>query len=337
MGNISQNIDYQNTTPDQLIFLKSAENEQHMNKNTAIAYIRIWVEFAEYLDSVEVLSFDDLSKSHILHFLKKYKMKPFAYNQRRSAIFKILNDIKDDYGVGIPKLESIKRQVKSQTVKSTDRLFLSRKALKEIRETAACLYEDRIIRERNLLIYDLLQHTMMRVDEVALIQLCDINLGSKRLGVRGKGSSSDTEGNRAVNAYLPLSPKLVEQLIDYVRCWRIKYKEDPCKPYLDHPLTLHRGIPLFTSRRGNALGVSSIKNIINEMIKRYYIEIGKPLPRNHGPHCIRRSVATTIYNKKRDIILIQRMLRHASHATTMKYIGVDEGEIEAAFLEDRDG
>jgi len=329
-----QNIDYKKITPDQLIFLKSAENEKLMNKNTAIAYIRVWSEFAEYLDSVEVLSFDDLSKSHVLHFLKKYKMKPFAYNQKRSAIMRILNDIKDDYDVDIPKLESLKRQIKSQTVKSNDRLFLNKKALREIRETAICLYEDRIIRERNLLSYDLLQHTMMRVDEVALIQICDINLGSKKIGVRGKGSGGDTMGNRAVNAYLPLSPKLIEQLIEYVRSWRISYNGDPCKPYLEHPLTVHRGMPLFTSRRGNALGVASIKNVINGMIKKYYVEIGEPLPKNHGPHCIRRSVATIIYNKNKDIILIQRMLRHASHVTTMKYIGVDESELEAAFLDD---
>jgi len=326
--------DYKKETPHALISMKSEENEKFMNKNTAIAYIRVWRDFSEYLDNAEVHSFDDFTKAHIMHFLSKFKMKPFAYNQARSAIIKILIDIEDDYDVAIPKLESIKRQAKAVKVKSDDRLFLTVAQLNKVRDGAAYLFQDRAVRERNLLIYDLIMHSMMRVDEIALIQISDIDITSKTLGVRGKGASGDTKGNRVVSARIPLSSKIISQMTDYLRSWRSPCKNDPSKPYLDYPMTIRHGMPLFTSAHGKAVDVSTIKKAINSMIKHMFHEECKPVPKNHGAHCIRRSVATIIYNKNKDIILIQRMLRHASHVTTMQYIGVDERELKAAFLDD---
>lgn len=327
-----KNNEFEKMSAHALISRKAAENTEIMNKNTAIAYNRIWRDFSEYLDNTGLYDIDDLTKSNILHFLSKLNMKPFAYNQARSAIIKILSDIEDDYSIKITKLENIKRQVKPQKVKSDDRLFLSKKELNEARESAVILFPKLDVQKRNIFIYDLMVHTMMRVDEVALIQLADINLENGMLGVRGKGASGDTKGNRVVNAHIKLSPKLISQAVEYVRSWRYRADTDQGKPYLDHPLTIYSGMPLFTSQYGKALDVSTIKKRIGSMIAQVFIENGKPVPRNHGPHCIRRSVATLKYKKSKDIIMVQRLLRHASHITTMKYIGVDQDAINDAYM-----
>jgi len=325
--------DDEEPTPHSLISKKAIENTKMMNKNTAIAYNRVWRDFSEFIDNANVHVCSDLNKSHVISFLDKYRSKPFAYNQALSAILKILSDIEDDGEVTMPNLNNIRTKVKKKKAKTFDRLFLTRKELGKVRDTANDLYLDRRIRERNLLIYDLMVHTMMRVDEVALIQLTDIDLALKRIGVRGKGSSSDAEGNRIVNATIKLSPKLIEQIIEYVRSWRIECKSDSTKPYLDFPETIKDGMPLFTSRQNKSMDVTSIKHVICAMISQSFKDKGMSVPKNHGPHCIRRSVATIIYNKGKDILLVQKLLRHASQVTTMGYIGIDQQELDKGYLE----
>lgn len=50
-----------------------------------------------------------------------------------------------------------------------------------------------------------------------------------------------------------------------------------------------------------------------------------------GTHSFRKWFATTIYkNNGYDIILVQRLLQHASSATTQKYIGIEPKRIEDA-------
>jgi len=319
-------------TPFSMINARAEELSKIMNKNTAIAYNRVWRDFSEYLDHEEVHDFDDMTKAHIMKFLSKFRMKPFSYNQARSAIFKILYDVIDVYNVNIEKIDNIKHNVKSKKVKSDNKLFLNNKELMEARDSAYILFMDRAVRERNLLIFDLLRHTMMRVDEVALIQLDDIQLHAKRLAVRGKGSAGDASGARAVNALIPLTDHLMESIQSYVRSWRKPAKTDDVKPYLEHPRTLHANMPLFTSRIGNPLNVSTIKKDIGKMIESLY-EHGT-VPKNHGAHCIRRSVATLKYRQTKDLILIQQMLRHASPETTRRYLSIDQEALDQAFLQE---
>jgi len=318
-------------TPFSLINKKAEEYEGLMNQNTSIAYNRIWRDFSEYLDSEEVHDFEDMTKSHILKFLTRFNMKPFSYNQARSAIFKILQDISNDYHIKIDRLENIKNQVKSKKVKTDEKLFLTKNQLHEIRENIYVLFTDRSIRERNLLIFDLLYHSMMRVDEITLIQLQDIHVERKRLAIRGKGALGDHQGGRSINAYIPLTDTLMDSLHAYVKNWRLKSKADVTTPYLEYPETIHPDMPLFTSRMGNALNVSSIKKDVSKMIASLY-EDGT-VPKNHGAHCIRRSIATLKYKQCKDLILIQKMLRHASPETTRRYLSIDQEAVDQAFLQ----
>jgi len=318
-------------TPFSLINRRAEEYKDIMNKNTSIAYNRIWRDFSEYLDNEKVYDFDDMSKSHILKFLAKFQMKPFSYNQARSAIFKILKDIDSDYNVKINRLDNMRNGVKSKKIKSDEKLFLTKKELYDIRENIYVLFTDKNIRERNLLIFDLLYHTMMRVDEITSIQLNDIHIVRQRLAVRGKGASGDHLGARSVNANIPLTDILMSSLHSYVKNWRFKCKQDINTPYLEFPETIHEGMPLFTSRMGNILNVSTVKKDVSKMIASIYSD--GEVPKNHGPHCIRRSIATLKYQQCKDLVLIQKMLRHASPETTRRYLSIDQEVVDQAFLQ----
>ncbi len=319
-------------TPFSMINEKSESLSSIMNKNTFTAYARVWRDFSEYLDEEEVHEFDDMSKSHILKFLKKYELKPYAYNQAKSAIFKILDDLICEEDIEISKYENIKKSIKSKNIKNDEKLFLTKEQLFDVRESAYTLFSDRNILERNLLIFDLMYHSMMRVDEIAQMQLSDIHMQRKRLGIRGKGAAGNTQGARSVHAYIPLTQKLIEHMGEYMRSWRYPYKQETHKPYLEHPDTMMDTAPFFTSQRGNPIHVSSIKKDICSMICHIY-EQGT-VPKNHGPHCIRRSVASLKYQQNKDLVLMQHMLRHSSPETTRRYLSIDQESIDQAFLQE---
>ncbi len=58
------------------------------------------------------------------------------------------------------------------------------------------------------------------------------------------------------------------------------------------------------------------------------------VPKNHGPHCIRRSVASLKYQQNKDLVLMQHMLRHSSPETTRRYLSIDQESIDQAFLQE---
>ena len=52
--------------------------------------------------------------------------------------------------------------------------------------------------------------------------------------------------------------------------------------------------------------------------------------RGWGPHSIRHRYATEVYRASRDVLAVQRLLGHASLATTQMYLAVDDDELCSA-------
>jgi len=309
--------------------LKIAQMTQSMNKNTAKAYFRICTNFSDHIYSNDVSFFSEISKEHILSFLNPQVLKPSSFNQHRSAVFRLLSEIVDSELGAIPNLESLKRTVKAIKMSPPDKLFLKKKQLEEVRESAYILFADNeIVRERNLLIFDILMQTWMRIDEVAKIQLSDIDIVHGLIGVRGKGASSNSNGDRTISARIPIKKSLCLSLIQYVVKYR--YCIENIRPDLEQNTTIKKDMPLFTSQKKCAVTVTTMKRDISNMVSSIFDDY---IPKNHGPHCIRRSMATIKYRSCKDIVLVQKMLRHASPATTMQYLNIDMDELKSAFLE----
>jgi len=302
-----------------------------MNKNTHIAYRRHWDDFSVLLESDFVTDVADIRKSTLAKYLSPFTDKPRVYNQARSAIFKLLGEVSETGCM--PQLSTLMKQVKAAKVsKDISKLFLSSKQLKQIRANLIeATYEDYKLHMRDILIYDILYNTLIRVDELVLLQIKDIDIENKMIAVRGKGALADNKGNRAVSAYIPISSALTEQIIAFVNAYRVSVNDgsEDIRPSFDYPKSIKDKQPLFTSSHHKTINVSTVKKIVHNAIASIF-ESGA-VPRNAGPHAIRRSVATMLWNEQKNMPLLQKMLRHASPTTTMEYIGIGNQEYRSAF------
>ncbi|MDX8396999.1 MAG: site-specific integrase [Mariprofundaceae bacterium] len=319
-------------SPANLIAEKSAELEGTLNHNTYYAYRRIWAAFSEALEKDYVESFSDLSKAHVVKFLVAFRGSPSSYNQAKSATVCILQELASS-NVQIPHLQAIKDDIKRAKKAPVDKLFLTQKQLQEARENIYTLNaSDRVVRERNLLIYDLLCHSLMRVDELVSLQLMDIDMREAKMWVRGKGAMTNHAGVKARSRFIPLKPVLLKSIDDYVTNWRYTAQGERYKPYLNAADTLEAGMPMFTSKRNKAVDISTVKKFITQVVASVFKNKNIPVPRNHGPHCIRRTRAKIVYSRDKNLVLVQAMLGHQNIETTMNYLDVGADEYAQGFL-----
>lgn len=312
------------------VMAKASELAGEMSKNTVKAYKRHWDDFAVMLEDDFVESVADISRSHVLKYLADFKRSPSAYNQARSALFKLLKEVSVDED--IPKLQSILYGVKAAKIpRDAPRLFMTAKELAEVRHALVndIYYEDVNERMRNILMYDMLRKTLMRIDELMQLQLKDIDVVNGMLDVRGKGGLEGQDGVRAVTRHIKIRKDLAEQIIDYIDNHRYKCIDEPCRPNLNNPDSIQEGALLFTTRNNESLKVSTAKKVITHAIK-YALGDKKNL-RDAGPHAIRRSSASLVYKRTKDIVLVQQMLGHANVETTLRYLGVDRKDLAEAF------
>ena len=180
----------------------------------------------------------------------------------------------------------------------------------EVRVLRASVNTTRIKGKRDLAIMDMMLFLGLRSEEVTTIRLSDFvqDLGRWWLAVRGKGGKVrkvkvHDAAFRSVVAWLAASG--LGELGG----------EDA---------------PLFVgmAKGGRLTG----KPINTAVIRRLVAEYGHaaelaPLngPNRLSPHDLRRTAARTAYDNGASLLLIQRMLGHASPETTAHYIGIEEG------------
>ena len=149
------------------------------------------------------------------------------------------------------------------------------------------------LRDRTML--EVLYSTGIRVSELAGISLHDMELRSCELRVHGKGGK---------DRIVPLG----EVVKDYL------------ERYLEHarPLLAAGDEPsLFVSNRGRRFHYTNISFIVRQYGRRAGI-------RKHvSPHGLRHTCATHLLQGRADIRQIQRLLGHASIATTQRYTRVE--------------
>jgi integrase len=61
--------------------------------------------------------------------------------------------------------------------------------------------------------------------------------------------------------------------------------------------------------------------------------VGEELNLKLGTHSMRKTRGYHLYHKTQDIARVMKMLRHSSEATTLRYIGITQEEIDKDFEE----
>ena len=162
-----------------------------------------------------------------------------------------------------------------------------------------------ILSLRDLAMLELLYATGIRIEELAGLQLAQIQFDERRIKIRGKGNKErivvfGQPAAEALERYLARREELVQQR---------QRKEQKTETG-----TTDR---LFLNWRGGALSSRSMRRII----KKYVTQAG--LDRNLSPQSFRHSFASHLLQAGADLRVIQELLGHASLSTTQRYTHID--------------
>jgi len=158
------------------------------------------------------------------------------------------------------------------------------------------------IRDRAWL--ELLYASGLRISELVGIDLGDIELRSRLVKVRGKGSKEriipfGTKAEDAVRAWLTERQKLLA--------------------------TFSEEEALFLNYRGERITTRSVRRLFDGYIHDASLRAGI------SPHTMRHSFATHLLNAGADLRAIQELLGHASLSTTQKYTHLNDWQLIAVY------
>lgn len=148
--------------------------------------------------------------------------------------------------------------------------------------------------QQELLIFELLYATGMRVGELAALDIEDFDFSRRLVRVTGKGNKQ---------RMLPFGAPAAETLDLWLREGRREFEVETS------------GRALLISSRGRRLGVRQIYAVVAQELER------TPTGRS-GPHTLRHSAATHLLDHGADLRAVQEILGHASLATTQIYTHV---------------
>jgi len=156
---------------------------------------------------------------------------------------------------------------------------------------------------RNKAILELIYSSGLRISEVAICRLQDLDIAEKIIKLMGKGSKQRIVpvGKKAISAlkkYLKIRPK-----------FESKFSDDS----------------LFLSKSGRPL----TPNELREILDRYLVLVAKT--KGYSPHSIRHSFATHLLEHGADLRAVQEMLGHSNLSTTEIYTHLSMKDLKKVY------
>ncbi len=158
--------------------------------------------------------------------------------------------------------------------------------------------------KRNLLIFTFGLNTGLRVSDI-------LNLNIEN--VKTKNYVEIREKKTKKYKKFPLNSKLKILIKDY-----LKERE---KTY-----SLTNDEPLFIGKKRKRLNRSQVYRFLNSACKKLKINV------HIGTHTMRKSFGYHFYKQYKDVALLQKIFNHSSADITLRYIGIDQDEIDFSYL-----
>jgi integrase/recombinase XerC len=181
---------------------------------------------------------------------------------------------------------------------------------------------DTALSRRDRAILELFYASGLRLSEVAGLDLDNVDVGSKRVRVLGKGSKErlvpfNGSTQRALREYLKDRAAIVEQAGQVGRAGR-PGPDTRMRGARSHARTRD---PLFVNYRGTRLTTRSIDRIVRKYVAASGTRAGI------SPHALRHSFATHLLQRGADLRVIQELLGHANLSTTQRYTHVNAAQL----------
>lgn len=185
--------------------------------------------------------------------------------------------------------------------------FLSKQEVKRLRESSELRAKKArmsraTIPVRNWIIIDLLLLSGLRAQEAVDLVVGDVSIG------HGKREIMVRSGKGQVTRVVRIPEELKVHIKDFLE-WKSWIKE-----------SLEEDAPLFRSAKGGHLTKVALWYIVKAELKRADVS------QDYSIHSLRHTYATHLYEKTKDLRLVQNQLGHASPVTTQIYADVINAE-----------
>ena len=282
-------------------FLNFLTVEKGYSKNTIDAYRNDLVQFARFLETQQVDDWTKVTKDHLTTFILDMKQREYSSStvaRKVAAVRAFLHFLVSENIIGSDPSENLD----SPSVTKRLPRPISQEEIEALLAAPDTEKGTRGIRDKALL--ELLYATGMRVTEVVSLEVEDVNLASSTVRCLGKG---------AKERIIPIYPKAVKALEDYLEHARLTLIKDPDEK------------ALFVNHRGERLTRQGLWLII----KRYVKQVG--ISEMVTPHTLRHSFATHMLNGGADLRNVQKLLGHANISTTQIYTQVTNKHLREVY------
>jgi len=188
------------------------------------------------------------------------------------------------------------------------------------RDMAALLTapDDTPLGRRDRAMLELFYASGLRLSELAGLDLDDVDLGSRRVRVLGKGRKErivpfNQSAASALREYLKARETIIRGQVGQVG-------REGQVGWAGH-VGRHRSSPLFVNYRGGRLTGRSIDRLVRRYVAMTSTRFGI------SPHALRHSFATHLLQRGADLRAIQEMLGHARLSTTQRYTHVNAAQL----------
>ncbi len=286
-------------------FLDFLVVEQGYSENTIAAYRNDLSQFAKFLAKLDppITSWAEVKKDKIVGYILHLKEREYTSSTVARKVAAIRSFFHFLLAEGIIK-DDPTATLDSPRVKKRLPKALSHDLVNRLLAEAGRSSKPKGQRDKALL--ELLYATGMRVSELVLLNIGDVNLASASVRCFGKG---------AKERIIPVYDRAVDALVEYLRKGRPRLMKDLNEK------------ALFLNHRGKRLTRQGLWLII----KRYADEIG--MGSEVTPHTLRHSFATHMLSGGADLRHIQELLGHANISTTQVYTHVNSERLREVYDE----
>ncbi|MFD1738787.1 site-specific tyrosine recombinase XerD [Bacillus salitolerans] len=281
-------------------FLQYLIEDRGLAKNTILSYERDIKKYIKYIKEVEQLgTFDDVTKVHIVNFLKHGKVNGLSTQTLARNIASIRSfhqfilrshKVTHDPSVHIETPQSEKKLPNILSLQEVELLLDSPK-------------QDNVYGARDKAMIEVLYATGIRVSELVSLNVNDIHLTMGFLRCYGKGKER----------IIPIGKKAtlaIERYLENSRVELIGKKSTEA---------------LFLNHHGNRLTRQGFWKILKRLSQEAKIQ------KDLTPHTLRHSFATHLIENGADLRAVQEMLGHSDISTTQIYAQVTKARLKDVY------
>ncbi len=282
-------------------YIRYLDAERHSSRYTIRNYTRDLRHFLDFLYKENVATLDEVERQLLRQYIASLQEQGFE----KSSISRKLSAIRSFYNYLMERDMLSANPLDTVSSPKIDKRLPSFLSAEEMTRLVDMPDASTPLGQRDKAMLELLYASGLRVSELASLDIGNINLESREIRIRGKGSKE-----RMVLMGMPAASALE------------RYISEGRRQLMSGPATT----ALLLNRYGRRLTERSIQKIVS----RYAVAAG--LGKRVFPHMVRHSFATHLLDGGADLRVVQELLGHSDLSTTQIYTHVTQDQARKVYL-----